>query len=404
MFFYVARQPILTQDKQLFGYELLFRDGPHNAFPNVTSDEATLRLVEGGEFNTGIRQLTDDHHAFVNFSEQAILEGLPRLLPVKGTVVELLETIQPIEQILAAVKTLKADGYQIALDDFEYTPDWLAFLPYVDIIKIDFRALTIAQISQLIKKLRGFNGQFLAEKIETPEEFDQARQLGFSLFQGYFFARPEMIQRRALSPSQTICMRLLELTSQPDYEVEPVAELIEQDVTLTYKLLRFVNSAFFKRQSEIHSIQQAVVRLGLSELRRFTALIATATIADGKPDELIKLSFVRARFMEQLALSNHAYGADAASAFLTGLLSKLDAMMDNELSAILDGVAIAPEIKRPLLEGKGPLSFFLKTCEALEETDWAKLELLAKRLKLESKTLVLYYHQAQAWVRELGRQ
>ena len=108
--------------------------------------------------------------------------------------------------------------------------------------------------------------------------------------------------------------------------------------------------------------------------------------------------------MEQLALSNHAYGADAASAFLTGLLSKLDAMMDNELSAILDGVAIAPEIKRPLLEGKGPLSFFLKTCEALEETDWAKLELLAKRLKLESKTLVLYYHQAQAWVRELGRQ
>ncbi|MEC9319122.1 MAG: HDOD domain-containing protein, partial [Pseudomonadota bacterium] len=157
-------------------------------------------------------------------------------------------------------------------------------------------------------------------------------------------------------------------------------------------------------QSEIHSIQQAIVRLGQAELRKFTALIATATLAEGKPDELIKLSFVRARFMEQLALHNKNYGADAASAFLTGLLSKLDAMMDNDLNAILSGVAIAAEIKRPLIEGKGPLSFFLKACEALETTDWAKLELIAERLRVESKTLVLYYQQAQAWAREIGRQ
>tara|TARA_B100000700_G_scaffold305868_1_gene380436 strand:+ start:838 stop:2052 length:1215 start_codon:yes stop_codon:yes gene_type:complete len=403
VFFYVARQPILTQDKQLFGYELLFRDGPHNAFPNVTSDEATLRLVEGGEFNTGIRQLTDDHHAFVNFSEQAILEGLPRLLPVKGTVVELLETIQPTEQILAAVKALKADGYQIALDDFEYTPEWLAFLPYVDIIKVDFRALNIPQIRQLLSNLREFKGQYLAEKIETPAEFSQACKLGFSLFQGYFFARPEMIQRRALNASQTVCMQLLELSSQPNYEVNAIVALIERDISLTYKLLRFVNSALFKRQSEIQSIHQAIVRLGQSEVCRFTALMATATLAEGKPDELIKLSFVRARFMEQLALSNQAYGADSTSAFLTGLLSKLDAMMDNDLSAILEGVAISSEIKRTLIEGKGPLSFFLKVCEAIEASDWTKIELFAKRLRIEANTLVLYYHQAHIWVREVGR-
>lgn len=404
MFFYVARQPILTQDKQLYGYELLFRDGPNNAFPNVTSDEATLRLVDGGEFNTGIRELTDNHHAFVNFSEQAIIDRLPRLLPCKGTVVELLETVSPSDCVFEAVKELKSEGYQIALDDFEYSAQWQRFLPYIDIIKVDFRALSMIQIREILKQLSAFNGQYLAEKIETPDEFSQARELGFSLFQGYFFARPEMMQRRALSSSQTVCMRLLELTSDANYQVDAIADLIEQDVGLTYKLLRFVNSAFFKRQSEIHSIQQAIVRLGQAELCKFTALIATATLAEGKPDELIKLSFVRARFMEQLALHNKNYGADAASAFLTGLLSKLDAMMDNDLNAILSGVAIAAEIKRPLIEGKGPLSFFLKACEALETTDWAKLELIAERLRVESKTLVLYYQQAQAWAREIGRQ
>jgi len=397
VFFYVARQPILNESKAIYGYELLFRDGPNNSFPNIASDEATIRLVEGSEFNAGVKLLTDNNFAFVNFSESALLDGLPSLLPTDKTVIELLEDIPPTPAILEAVQRYKGEGYQIALDDFEYHPGWHEFLPYVDIIKVDFRAMNTAHINQLLKDLRFFTGRLLAEKIETYDEYQQAKSLGFTLFQGYFFARPELIQKRVLSSSQAVCMRLLELTSEPNYHIDSVAELIEQDIGLTYKLLKFVNSAFFRRQSEINSIQQAIVRLGQVEIRKFSALIAAASLADGKPDELIKLSFIRARFMELLAQHNEQYKVEPASAFLTGVLSKLDAMMDNELTVILSGVAIAKEIKRPLIEGTGPMAFFLRTCEVLEQGNWTQLERLAQRLRIKPAQLIEYYQQAQQW-------
>ena len=399
MIFYIARQPIFDRRRGLFAYELLFRDGFDNAFPDIDSDEATERLVESSELSTGIEALTGQNRAFINFTEQSICNQLPQLLPKQTTVVELLETIAPTDDVFQAVQSLKDKGYTLALDDFEFDDRWQRFLPLIDIVKMDFRALSIAQIKQQMRAHRGFTGRYLAEKVETYDEFKQALDIGFDYFQGYFFAKPEVIQRRSLSASQKVYLELLDKVSADDYNPDDIAQIIERDTGVSYKLLRFVNSAFFARRSEITSLKQAVVRLGQAEIRKFVALISTASLGESKPNELTQLSITRARFCEQLAQMNPRYGADPGTAFLSGLLSKLDAMMDDELSQILTHIHAGNIIRKALIDKKGAIGFFLITAEAIERVHWKKIDQAAKQLKLSSDTVIKLYHDASNWAR-----
>lgn len=397
MIFYLARQPIFNAKKALYAYELLFRDGFDNAFPVIDSDEATQRLIENSEFSSGIEALTGNNKAFINFTEESICSGLPELLPKRSVVIELLETIPPTDEVFAAVKSLKEKGYTVALDDFEFTPQWAKFLPFIDIIKMDFRLLSIIQIKQQMSAHKGFQGQYLAEKIEDYNEFSQALELGFTYFQGYFFARPEIIQRRSLSASQKVYMELLEKVTAEDYNPDEIAEIVERDTGVSYKLLRFVNSAFFARQSDITSLKQAVVRLGQQEIRKFVAIIATASLGESKPNELTRLSIARARFCEQLAQTDPRYGAEPGTAFLSGLLSKLDALMDDELEHLLNNIHAGNTIQSALLSKKGAIAFFLSTAEAIERIHWGNISRSAKKLKLPEKDVIDMYQKAANW-------
>lgn len=397
MNFYIARQPILDTEKKLFAYELLFRDGLNNAFPKVNSNEATQRLVESSEFSSGFKSITANYKAFINFTEQALLQGLPELLSKNDIVIELLETITPSNSVFNTVKRLKDNGYVLALDDFEYEPAWDPFLPYIDIIKLDFRALTEKQIKQQMAYLSSFSGHYLAEKIENYEEFRQAEALGFRYFQGYFFARPEVLKRKSLSVSHKVYLELLDTLSTEDYDPDYVARLVEQDAGISYKLLRFVNSAFFSRQSQINSLKQAVVRLGQAEIGKFLAVIATASLGEHKPDELIRLSMTRARFCEQLAKTNPRYGADPDTAFLIGLLSKLDALMDDDLPYLLEYISASEVICQALLAKKGAIAFFIGTAESLEQANWKAVSRAANKLKLDDQKVMQLYHDAVNW-------
>lgn len=397
MIYYIARQPILDQHKKLFAYELLFRDGQANSFPEIDSDEATSRLIDNSEFSSGISAITANHKAFINFTETSICQGLPEYLPKHSTVVELLETVTPSEQVLNAIKGLHSKGYCIALDDFEYDPKWEQFLPYVNIIKMDFRLMSIGQIKQQMKLHKGFNGIYLAEKVETYDEFHQALEMGFKLFQGYFFAKPEVIQRRALSVSENVYFELLEKTSAEHFEPDEIAKIVERDTGVSYKLLRFVNSAFFTKQTEICSLKQAVIRLGQAEVRKFVAIIATAALGAQKPDELTRLAITRARFFEQLALANSRYGADSNTAFLAGLLSNLDAIMDCELKPLLEDIHASTTLIDALLHRKGPVGVFLAAVCAIEQIDWQAIDKYSAMLHLPSKQLMDYYQDAAVW-------
>jgi len=395
--FYLARQPIFNTKKVLYAYELLFRDGFDNAFPAIDSDEATQRLIENSEFSSGIEALTGNSKAFINFTEESICSGLPELLPKRSVVVELLETIRPTDEVFAAVKSLKEKGYTVALDDFEFSPQWAKFLPYIDIIKMDFRLLSITQIKQQMSAHKGFKGDYLAEKVEDYTEFSEALKLGFIYFQGYFFARPEIIQRRSLSASQKVYMELLEKVTAEDYNPDEIAAIVERDTGVSYKLLRFVNSAFFARQSDITSLKQAVVRLGQQEIRKFVAIIATASLGESKPNELTRLSIARARFCEQLAQTDHRYGAEPGTAFLSGLLSKLDALMDDELEHLLNHIHAGNSIRAALLSKKGAIAFFLSTAESIERVNWDSITRAANKLKLPEKDLIDMYQKASSW-------
>lgn len=403
MIFYIARQPIFDRQKKLVAYELLFRDGFANAFPNVDSNEATERLVENSEFSSGIDALTANNKAFINFTERAICSQLPQVLPKNSIVVELLETVQPTDEVYDAVVALKEQGYTVALDDFEYDARWARFMPHIDIIKMDFRLMSVPQIKQQMKSHQGFEGQYLAEKLESYDEFNQSYELGFDYFQGYFFAKPEIIQRRSLSVSQKVYLELLEKVTAEQYNPDEIAHIVERDTGVSFKLLRFVNSAFFARRSKITSLKQAVVRLGQEEVKKFVAIIATASLGETKPNELTRLSITRARFCEQLALKDKRYGAEPGAAFLSGLLSKLDAMMDDELSKILDHIHAGPTILQALIEKRGAISFFLATAAAIERIDWQHIERAAGKLKLSSSTVIALYHEASNWAAAVNR-
>ncbi|MEX1222141.1 MAG: HDOD domain-containing protein [Idiomarina sp.] len=396
MFFYVARQPILNRDKTLFAYELLFRDGMNNAFPNISADEATSKLVESSQFSSGIDDLTGGKLAFINFAEDAIINQLPTLLPNETVVVEVLETVTPNKNLVHALTTLKAKGYTIALDDFIYDEAWKLVFPHVDIIKIDIQISGLSEINELRRKLKDYSFKYLAEKVETYEEFQLGSTLGFDYFQGYFFSKPEVIQKRALNPSQLAFADLLFETSKLDMDVNKVCASIERDVGLSYKLLRFVNSSAFHRSRKIENLKQAIVFLGQQELQKLVAVIAAAQLSDNKPSELMRLSITRARFCEHLAV---LYGRkdDAPKAFLTGLMSLIDAIMDDELKNILDRIPLSQDIYDALIDKRGVLAYLLALAVSYENANWARTAQIAKKLKISEAELPDLYLDATSW-------
>ncbi|MBD1390375.1 HDOD domain-containing protein [Neiella sp. HB171785] len=395
MYIYVARQPIVNADLDLVGYELLFRDSLNNVFPAIDAHEATSKLVAGSHLHLGFEEIIGDAPAFINFPELSLLVKVPELLPKERVVIELLEDIEPGPELLAICQKLKALGYRIALDDFAYKEAWRALLPYVDMIKVDIQASTPKQILAIKKLKLDFELELLAEKVETPEEYKKMQQMGFQYFQGYFFSRPEIIQRRGLSPSQTNMVELLAKLAQPECDFAELNTIIQRDVSLTYKLLRFVNSSFFAHPSDISSIKQALVYLGETELRKFLALIVAANLADDKPDELLRLSITRARFCELLTSKQDQ--AHAPAAFLAGLFSLLDAILDQPIDVIMEKVPVSAHIKDAVVHREGIIAPYLNLALDYERAIWESIPAMSDRLGLADESLPEFYQEAIGW-------
>lgn len=399
MYFYAARQPILDAEKNLFAYELLFRDGVDNVFPGIDEDEATTRIIEGSQFNLGLAHLTGNKPAFINFTLDTILKNYPAMLPPETLVVEILETVTPGKKLLASVIELKKQGYVIALDDYEHKPVWRHFFPYVDIIKIDLRAMSFEEVEQVMTELAEFKHiNYLAEKVETLAEFNQCKKMGFKYFQGYFFSKPEMVKTKTLSPSQLTLSELLAETSSTDIDLPKVTQIFERDINLSYKLLRYSNSATFKRRADISTIKQAIVALGKYELKKFLSLLFTASVSDVKPQELLRLAMVRARFCENLAEINE--DGDASMAFLTGMLSLIDAILDEDIATVMEQLPLSLEIKEALVNKKGKLATYLQLAMTYERGLWEQESALETSLKLSDEQVPAIYANAIDWSNE----
>lgn len=399
MFFYAARQPILDRNKELFGYELLFRDGVENAFPNIDGDEATSKMIEGSQFAFGLEDFLGDKPGFINFTIETMVKKYPSMLPAEQVIVEILETVQPSKRLLAECIELKAQGYTLALDDYIHKSVWRHFYPYIDMIKIDFRKTSRAQIEEIKLVLADYpHVQLIAEKVETNEEFQQALEQGFTYFQGFFFSKPEMMQTRALSPSQVALAELLYETSKADIDLVKITEVFKRDVTLAYKLLRYSNSAIFKRRVEVETIKHALVVLGQEELKKFLSLLFTAQISSDKPAELMRLAMTRANFAEGLASIGNIVALDKA--FLTGMMSLMDAILDEPIENVMAKLPLANDIKEALIAKTGVLADFIRLIECYENANWDEANTIINLLRLDAQKVPDAYHKAVQWANE----
>ncbi|MDR3089389.1 MAG: HDOD domain-containing protein [Desulfobulbaceae bacterium] len=371
---FVARQPIFDRNKNIHAYELLFRSGMSNAFPSVDGETATSSLLSSSFFTVGIDMISGGKPVFINFTEELLLSGAARMFPQDNTVIEILENIQVTTPLISACRALYNAGYTLALDDFVYQgKEQEALIEMARIIKIDFRATPIQEIERMVADMGVKGCEFLAEKVETYEEFNQALAMGFSYFQGYFFARPEVLKNKDIAASQITILQLIEQVNGMEFNIGRLVELINSDVSISYKLLNYLNSAYFSRLSPISSLQQAITFLGERGIRLFVSLIATSKLAAGKPDELLRLSIIRARFLQSLA---ETAGEDGGDSFLLGLFSLLDAMLDNSMERILSRLPINDAIKTALVERRGQLFSYINLVELYERGQWAAVDAL----------------------------
>ncbi|MGR5131897.1 EAL and HDOD domain-containing protein [Vibrio alfacsensis] len=395
---YVARQPILDKEKRTIGYELLFRDGPKNTFPEVEPELATSRLLSDHFLSTHYSTL-GDKLGFVNFPYQSLVNLVPTLFPKDSLVVEVLEDCEPTDELFHAIQHLHQLGYTVALDDFIPTKAWKRFLPYVAIIKFDIRSVPIERAAIYIQSLAQFDIDFLAEKVETYHEFEQAIAAGFNLFQGYFFSKPKMIQKKRLNPAFLTMIQLCKEIADNPVNFNEIERLFSIDITLSYKLLAYVNSGY-TLTTKIKSFRQALIYLGEERLRRFISLVAIASVQEDKPDSLYSLAIQRARMCE-LLLSQMNTEYDPGQAFLTGMFSLLDSLLDQPLTEVINHIPVDEDIKQALTYREGTLGHLLSMIIAYEKADWETTEKYCSSLKLTEPQLAKAFSQSTAWAQEL---
>ena len=348
----VARQPIFDRNLELHGYELLYRSMNRARADVQDNDVATMDVITSAFVDIGLERLLHDALGFVNVTRELLLTGDIEALPPQKLVIEILENQQVDEELLTAVSDLKAKGYRFALDDFEYTPSYEPLLKLADVVKVDFSACSQTQLRELAEQLKPYGATLLAEKLEDDDGYQLALELGFELFQGFFFAKPRIVSGQRLQGNKLAVLRLLAVLHDAEADIDAVAEMVGQDATLSYKLLRFINSSALALPQKVESIQRAVVYAGLATVKRMVSLTMMASVGD-KPTELMRLAIIRARLCELLCKeSGHS---DPGSAFTVGLFSALDAMMDRPLDELLKELPLASEVSAALLEGEGLL-------------------------------------------------
>ncbi|ELR67382.1 Putative signal transduction protein [Photobacterium marinum] len=377
---------------------MLFRDGPDNCFPDVEDEQATNRLLADNFFTSNANHLTSGKKAFVNFPHNSLVQRIPLMFSKQSFVIEILESCKPDDELLEAVIELHQKGYTLALDDFVPHTAWNRFLPYIHIIKFDIRATPIAKASFFIRhqKTKYSKMQFLAEKVENHEEFIAAREAGFDLFQGFFFSRPEMIQNKALTPSALTTLRLFQEISQEDVNFKQVESIIATDVSLSYKLLRHVNNMTSSRSKPITSFKQALVYLGEERLRRFITFIATSHAMEKKPAALYSLSLQRAHLCERLGklVTPRIAGNQA---FLTGLFSLLDSILDKPIEELIEQLPLSEEIKLALVNQEGTLGQILRLMEAYDAAEWDKVSQFCQELVINESNVADLYLESVKW-------
>ncbi len=363
----VARQPLFDARRQVEGYELLFRSGDDNRALVVDAEAATSEVILTAFTEIGLPRLVGAHPAWINVSRRFLLEGYALPLPADQVVLEILEDVEPDEAVLHATRRLKRAGYTIALDDFVYDPSFDPLIELADVVKVEALGRSIAELREVAATIRRFPGtRLLAEKVETHAQLAACRDIGFELFQGYVLCEPQVVRGRTMAPANLERLRLISELLDPALEFEELERIVGRDVALSYKLLRYINSALFGFRRTLGSVRDALTMLGIEAIRRWVTLIVLASREDA-PSELVVLGLARAQMCEALAPP----GSDRAAHFMTGLFSVLDAIMDAPMEDLLGQLPLDPSIADALRHGAGDTGAVLCGVRAFEHGDLA---------------------------------
>lgn len=398
---YVARQPILNIKEETVGYELLFRDSHENSFPGIDPDEATSKIITQNHLTLGLEQICQNKTVFINFHQDSLLHHFPTSLETKSTVIEILESIELSDDLINACIMLKKQGYTLALDDHNFEEQWRVLYPHIGIIKVDitsFDKLDIELFAEFIKTEYP-HITLLAERVETEDEFKFLKESGYKLFQGYHFARPEVLQQNAITPDKTKLLNLIGLMAQPEVSFEEIAKIVETDPTISFKLLRFISTSAMSTRSKITTVKNAISFLGLYEIRKFIALIAVANLSEHNCAELYNTALMRAKFCEYMEQANSQF-EDISKAYLTGMLSMVAAMLKTSPEVVVPKLPISQSMQAAILQKEGELGAYIKICEAYESGNWKEVKAISEQVNLDMNEIGEAYHLALQWQAE----
>lgn len=396
MYSYLARQPIVDNTHTIFGYELLFRDGEKNCFPDIDPDEATSKLLTQSHLTTGVEMIANGKLAFINFHEDTLIHCFPTSLDPKKVIIEIVETVQLTERLVQACAHIKQLGYKLALDDYDFTSKWDVLLPYVHFIKVDISEHSVDVIRAIMPKLKASGVKLIVERVETKQEFDCFNQMGFDYFQGYFFAKPEIIKNKVISSSKMALLQLMAASSKTSFDFDEINTIIERDVALSYKLLRFINGPSVNKRHKILSLRHALNYMGVVEVKKFIALLALANLAEDKPHELANMSLVRAKFCE--LLSNAKTDAEnPPCGFLVGLFSLLDTLLEQTMQDLTAKLPLNEELVAALCGQDNYLNHYLQLVCAFEHGRWDDIAQACAYLHVQQDVVFNIYQEAISW-------
>ncbi len=390
---FVARQPIFDPDQNLFAYELLYRSSQNNTYQGTDATAATLDVMKSAFLVLG-SQLTGSKKAFINFNRELLEKRSAFALHPHSTVIEILEDVQADDTMVEICRELKNAGYTIALDDFDERNNML--VDFADIIKVDFRATHPRDRKELVESNKRKKITFLAEKVETIEEFEEAKEIGYAYFQGYFFSKPVIVSARSIPTSKVNYVRMLSEINRPELDFLTLEKTIMQDTYLTYTLLNYMNSAYFGFRDQITSIGQALVFLGERELRKWASLVILTFVGADRPSEVVTTSLIRAKFCEHFApLCNLT--ANASELFMMGMFSMLDVMIGRPLDEILATINVSNQVKTALGPGGNLYGDVLRLAFSYEKGDWDEFAQWSERMGIDQSIVPDMYCKSVEW-------
>ena len=390
---FIARHPIFDKYNKIFAYEILFRDEMKNSFSNIDGTTASQSVVQRLLIDFGLNNVSNGKPFFINLTEKFLFNDVILFLPPSQVVFEILENIEPSNTLLQRCIFLQEKGYKLALDDFEYDEKWDDFLEIVDFVKVDFFLVENEEREKILTKIKRNKLITIAEKVECYKDFNQAKNIGYNYFQGYYFCKPSMLSTRKMPENTLNYFQLLQEIQNPSIEFSILENYIKRDISLTYKLLKFINSPIFNFSDKITSIRNALSLLGLKELKKWLALVVIDTLIESRPQELVKISLIRALFCEAIArVINKNNNNDEY--YLMGLLSLIDAIIDRDKSEIFKDLKLNKRLHDTLCGNKTELSNILELIIAMEHNELYLVNSIIENLKLNYKLTLETYLNA----------